>query len=163
MGLFVALTFGSSYPIAKPLLAVVDPFVFSSARFLLAGALMLLLPLEWRGWASIAVSGADLVRLFGLGLVGYTLFHGVWGVGLSLTTPAKAVLIVATTPVFGAMFAACTGDRLSPVGWFGVVLSFVGVFVVVNDSVTELRLGDGTWLGDALFVVAAALWALYGA
>jgi len=163
MGLFVALTFGSSYPVAKPLLGIVDPFLFSSTRFLLAGTLMLLIPLLWRGWASIAVSGADLPRLLGLGLIGYTLFHGVWGVGLSLTTPAKAVLIVATTPVFGALFAACAGDRLSFAGWLGVLLSFAGVFVVVNDSVTTLRLSGGTWLGDVLFVVAAALWALYGA
>ncbi len=163
MGLFVALTFGSSYPVAKPLLGIVDPFVFSSARFLLAGALMLLIPILWRGWASIAVSGSDLLRLAGLGLIGYTLFHGIWGVALALTTPAKAVVIVATTPIFSALIAACTGERLAVAGWLGVVLAFAGVFVLVNDSVTVLRLSGGTWQGDALFVLAAALWALYGA
>ena len=145
MGLFVALTFGSSYPVAKPLLGIVDPFVFSSARFLLAGALI---PILWRGWASIAVSGSDLLRLAGLGLIGYTLFHGIWGVALALTTPAKAVVIVATTPIFSALIAACTGERLAVAGWLGVVLAFAGVFVLVNDSVTVLRLSGGARVVD---------------
>lgn len=163
MGLFVALTFGSSYPVAKPLLGVVDPFVFSSSRFLLAGAIMVLVPILWRGWASVAVGGTDFFRLLGLGLIGYTLFHGVWGVGLSLTTPAKAVVIVATTPIFSALISAWAGDRLPLTGWVGVMVSFLGVFVLVNNSLTTLQLSGGAWLGDLLFIIAAALWAVYGA
>ena len=43
--------------------------------------------------------------LAGLGVLGYAIFQGVWGVALNLTSPAKAVILVATTPIFGAIFA----------------------------------------------------------
>ena len=37
------------------------------------------------------------------------------------------------------------------------------MFVVVNDSLVHFNLGEGTLLGDALFVFIAAVWAVYGA
>ena len=161
MGLFVALTFGSAYPAGKHIVSTVDPVLFACARYLLAGTVMLTL-LALRG-QSIAVSRADLWRLAGLGFLGYALFQGTWAVALTMTTPAKAVVLVATTPIFGAMFGLLAGERLSAAGWIGVLLAFLGVFVIVNDSYSSFNLAGGSVLGDALFVFVAAVWAVYGA
>jgi len=114
MGLFVALSFGSVYPIAKPALAIVDPLLFSSSRYLLAGVLML---------AALAITGSQ------------------WRV--ELRDIAKLTLLV--------------------FGWLGILLAFSGVFVVINNSFSELNLAGSTILGDALYVGIAAIWALYGA
>ena len=110
MGLFVAVTFGSAYPVAKPLVAAVDPLVFGSARYLVAGALMLTL-LAVRG-APVRVSWGDVPMLVLTGFLGYTVFQGVWGIALTMTSPAKAVVLVATTPIFGALIGAFGGERL---------------------------------------------------
>jgi drug/metabolite transporter (DMT)-like permease len=161
MGLFVALSFGSVYPIAKPALAIVDPLLFSSSRYLLAGVLML---------AALAITGSqwrverrDIAKLTLLGIVGYTVFQAGWSYGLNITTPAKAVVLIATTPIFGALLGRILGEKLSLFGWLGILLAFSGVFVVINNSFSELNLAGSTILGDALYVGIAAIWALYGA
>ena len=112
---------------------------------------------------TLRITWRDALELLGLGLIGYTLFQGVWAVALSLTTPSKGVVLLATAPVFGAVLATLGGDRLSPLRWSGIALAFAGVFVLINNSVTEFTLGGGHALGDMLFVLAAFSWALFGA
>ena len=102
----------------------------------------------------------DWPRLLLVGLLGYTVFQGVWGVALSLTSASKAVILVATTSVFSALVDRIGGARLSAFGWGGIALAFTGVFVVVNNSITELTVGDGSMTGNLLFVGIAALWAV---
>lgn len=161
MGAFVALSFGSVYPISKPIVDVVDPYTFSTARYALAGVVVMLVALA-QG-QTLRITWRDALELLGLGLIGYTLFQGVWAVALSLTTPSKGVVLLATAPVFGAVLATLGGDRLSPMRWSGIALAFAGVFVLINNSVTEFTLGGGHALGDMLFVLAAFSWALFGA
>lgn len=161
MGLFVAFAFGSSYAVAKPVLALLDPFTFAATRYLLACAV--LLTLLWLRAGPRLPARGDWFRLMVLGLLGYTVFQGVWGVALSLTSANKAVILVATTPVFSALVERFSGARLSAWGWVGIALAFTGVFLVVNNSLVELTVGGGSLLGDLLFVGIAALWAVYGA
>jgi len=161
MGLFVAFAFGSNYPIAKPVLAVIDPLVFSTLRHGLTGALLILaLVLLRQPWR---VARADLPKLALLGLVGYTVFQAGWAYGLYLTTPSKAVILIATSPIFAALFGRIMGERLSGLGWLGVALAFVGVFIVVNNSLSSVNLATDTVLGDCIYIAIAAIWALYGA
>lgn len=161
MGLFVAVTFGSAYPIGKPLITAVDPISFSCFRYLIAGSLMLLL--AYGMGHRIRVSWRDMAALAGLGVLGYTTFQGVWGVALALTTPAKAVILVATTPMFGAFFAMLAGQNVGRAIWAGAIVAFGGVYLVMNDGVLPRRgLGEASLLGDLMFVGIAAVWALFG-
>jgi len=161
MGLFVAISFGSAYPVGKPLVAAVDPVSFSCFRYLIAGAFMLLMA---HGFGRrIAISWRDALALAGLGVLGYAVFQGVWGVALDMTSPAKAVVLVATTPIFGAIFARIAGQAVSGAIWAGAAVAFVGVYLVVNDGLApKSGLSDSELLGDALFVFIAAVWALFG-
>ena len=161
MGLFVALTFGSSYPVAKPVLEVVDPYTFAACRYILASAVLLFLLRI--GSAPRLPERGDWWRLVLLGLLGYTVFQAFWGVALALTTASKAVILVATTPVFSALVDRLGGARLSRWGWLGIATAFLGVFVVVNNSLTAFNVGGGSLVGDLLFVAIAAIWAVYGA
>lgn len=161
MGLFVALSFGSAYPVAKPLVDAVDPFTFSAARYGLAGTLILLLA-AMRG-ESLTIRLADVPVLVGLGLIGYTLFQGAWGVALSLSAPGKGVVLLATAPIFGALITTFGGERLGRARWLGILIAFTGVFVLINNSLTAMTLGGVSALGDGLFILAAFCWALFGA
>tara|TARA_R110000772_G_scaffold78754_2_gene168852 strand:+ start:76 stop:609 length:534 start_codon:yes stop_codon:yes gene_type:complete len=53
------------------------------------------------------------------------------------------------------------GNPPSLRGWFGILLAFLGVAVVINNSFTEIRIGEGSVLGDLLIVAASFAWALY--
>ena len=162
MGLFTALAFGSAYPVGKEIVAVVDPFVFSSARYLLAGAVLLAgLALFTRRGA--AVPWRDVPALAFTGFLGFTVFQGLWGVALDLTTASKASVLVSTTPIFGALIFAFQGHRLPVRAWIGVLVAFLGVFCVINNSFKAVTLSGGSLFGDAMFVAIAAVWALYGA
>jgi drug/metabolite transporter (DMT)-like permease len=161
MGLFVAITFGSAYPVGKPLISAVDPVSFSCFRYLVAGALMLLLA-HGTG-RQISVSRKDLLALTGLGLLGYTLFQGVWAIALDMTTPSKAVILVATAPIFGAFFALIAGQSVGRMIWVGAGVAFLGVYLVVNNGLIPQGMAGGDqFIGDMLFVFIAAVWSLFG-
>lgn len=162
MGLFTALSFGSAYPVGKEIVAVVDPYVFSAARYLLASIVLLIgIALFSRGGA--AVAWRDVPKLAFTGFLGFTVFQGLWGVALDLTTASKASVLVSSTPIFGALIFAFQGHRLPPRAWLGVLVAFLGVFCVINNSFDGITLSGGTLYGDAMFVAIAAVWALYGA
>ncbi len=162
MGLYTAISFGSAYPVGKPLVAVIDPFVFSSARYIVAG-LVLLLGLQLFTRAGARVPWRELPTLAFTGFLGFTVFQGLWGVALDLTTASKASVLVSTTPIFGALIHAFQGHRLPGWAWAGIGVAFAGVFCVINNSFETVTLGGGSLLGDALFVAIAGIWALYGA
>lgn len=157
--LFTALVWGATYPVAKPLVAAVDPFLFSAARYIVA-ALLLFAAMAASG-QRLRVERRDVLPLLGLGLLGYTVFQGVWGFALTLTTAAKGSILISTTPVFGALFARARGERLGAAGWAGVLLAFAGVFMVVSNGGAGLDFADGALIGDALFLLNAAIWALF--
>ena len=162
MGLFTAISFGSAYPVAKPIVGVVDPFVFSAARYLVAGTILMLGVAIFAG-GKFLPPRRDLVRLTIAGFLGFAVFQGLWGVALDLTTASKAAVLVSTTPIFGALIQAAEGQRLPAPAWAGIAVAFAGVFCVINNSFTTLNVAGGSLLGDAMFVGIAGVWALYGA
>lgn len=95
----------------------------------------------------------DLPGLALLGLTGITFYNLALGYGETTIPAGTASLLIATTPVWMALFAALLfRERLSTVGWLGMGLSFVGAAVI--------GLGSGGGLGvdpQALIVLAAAL------
>lgn len=162
MGLFTALSFGSAYPVGKEIVAVVDPYVFSCARYMVA-SIVLLIGIELFTRGGIAVGWRDVPKLAFTGFLGFTVFQGLWGVALDLTTASKASVLVASTPIFGALIFAFQGHRLPARAWAGVFIAFLGVFCVINNSFDAITVSGGTIYGDAMFVGIAAVWALYGA
>ena len=162
MGLFTAISFGSAYPVAKPIVGVVDPFVFSAARYLVAGTILMLGVAIFAG-GKFLPPRRDFVRLTIAGFLGFAVFQGLWGVALDLTTASKAAVLVSTTPIFGALIQAAEGQRLPAPAWAGIAVAFAGVFCVINNSFTTLNVAGGSLLGDAMFVGIAGVWALYGA
>ncbi len=153
------IAWGVNFPFAKSALEFMNPIVFSSTRYGVAS--ILLFCLLWQQKTSIIVNIKEIQQLFVVGLFGVALFQGGWAYGLNLTSASKASVLITTSPIFAALISALRGNRPSLVSWFGILLSFFGVAVVINNSLTEITLGKGSITGDLLIVVASIMWALY--
>jgi len=153
------IAWGVNFPFAKLALAYLDPLVFSATRYGLAS--LLLFGLLRLRQTSLAVSLKEVRQLILVGLLGVVLFQGCWAFGLNLTTASKASILVTTSPIFAALISVIRGHRPSLRAWCGIWLAFLGVAVVINNSLTEITMGLGTIAGDLLIVGASIMWALY--
>lgn len=162
------LLWGNTFATAKIVLTGLPPAVFVATRFALASAVLLLI-LRMRG-SLLLPRRQELPALIMLGFIGITLNQTVWSFGLALTTASKAAVLIATAPIFTNLIVSVRralgrggslDGALGPLAWCGILLSFGGVFLVLNNSLTSITLGDGTLLGDLCFLTAAMLWALY--
>lgn len=151
------LIWAANMPIVKHAFAEIAPAAFNSARFLFIPVLMLTivfirersLRIERRLWR-------DAILLGLIGNSGYQLFFME---GLNLTSAASASLLVATTPIWVALISQIRGwERLSRIGWGGIALSFVGVFIVLFNGEA---MSDAALRGDIYILIAAACWAYY--
>ena len=150
---------GINFPFAKYTLNFMDPIVFSATRYVAAS--VLLFALLWVRKASIAISLREAGMLVVIGLLSVTLFQGGWAYGLNLTSASKASVLITTSPIFGALISACMGNRPGMKDWFGILLAFLGVVFVINNSLTEITIGMGSITGDLLIIGAAFMWAAY--
>lgn len=78
--------------------------------------------------------------------------------GLVWTTATRAVVFVYTAPFFVALGARwfLPGEKLSPVQWGGLGLSFLGVAVAIG--VPTPALDPRQFFGDMMLVAAGAAW-----
>jgi drug/metabolite transporter (DMT)-like permease len=72
------------------------------------------------------------------------------------------VFLAGTMPLFTALAAWLALDEAIPrVRWAGLALIAMGVFSLAMHNLV-MPGAASTWLGDLLFLLAAAMWALYG-
>ena len=146
-GLFVVL-WSSGYIASKVLLTNLAPFTSGMLRFGLAAMLFLFIlgirrPI-WPGWGPVAHSG--IVGILMLALQ----FGGVYA-GLKLgASSGFAALVIGSTPLATSLVVAIQGERQKANHWWGLLLGFGGVLLVLSD-----RLGSGlgsTGAGVALLL-----------
>lgn len=157
--LFTAFVWGINFPIAKHVLEHLPPMLFAGARFLL-GSMVVFLMLALRG-QRLGVPRRDLPQLALLGLIGIAFFQGFWSNGVALTTASKAAVLVNLSPIVATLMLSFGPVKPGALTWLGVSLSFAGVFLTINNSLSEITLGGGTLAGDLMMIGAASLWALY--
>ena len=147
---FFVLLYGSGFVGAKLGLPHSTPLSFLSLRFMAAGLILLIiaklignqLP-NWREAIHISVAGSLTVCLFSVGV-----FVSI-DMGLS---PAVSALIVALQPILVALFARkLVNEQLNLAQWFGLLFGFLGVIVVVIDSIETTSF---SWVAIAMSVLA---------
>jgi len=147
-----------------------SPIAFNAIRFSIAAVCLLAL-VRWIGEAAPASRG-DRLPIFGLGLLGNSLYQVLFIVGIDFTSPANSSLILATVPVTVALIgAALRIEKLTALAWIGIVLSFAGIaLVVLGNQAGAARIAQSgvassqsasSLFGDALILLAAMVWALY--
>ncbi|MDL2343696.1 DMT family transporter [Deinococcus sp. MIMF12] len=101
---------------------------------------------------------ADLAPLFGLSLLGITLYHVCLNYGEVSVSAGTASLIIAAGPVITALLATrFSGERLNALGWLGTLVSLSGVALLVLGQGEEV----GFARGAALILAAALFTSLY--
>jgi drug/metabolite transporter (DMT)-like permease len=126
-------------------IAVLAPFVWTGLKQKLPA-------LAWRDWAVIS----------GLAVTGGGLHNAMQYLGLQYTTATNGSLFASMSPIFILLMASATlGERIGPLQWTGVAVSFAGVLAIA------LR-GDASALaalafngGDLLCLLSMLLFSAY--
>ncbi|MFZ5778858.1 MAG: DMT family transporter [Pseudomonadota bacterium] len=154
-----AMLMGSSYPFAKEVLAVMGPLLYGASRYLVAGLFLFAMMAAMR--RPFALPRRDWVPMVLLALIGVAAFQACWGWAMTRTAPSIGSIVMTTTTAFSAILAWFGGRRLPALGWAGILIAFVGVVLVVNNSLTAITLSFGSVDGTLIWMLSAFAWALY--
>ena len=100
----------------------------------------------WRGMGGVIVLSAGLIAFANIAFVG----------AIVQTTVANTLVILATMPLFSAVLGRMLiGEAVRLRTWISISVAIAGMAVIFADS-----LGGGSWPGDLLALVAAALYGL---
>jgi drug/metabolite transporter (DMT)-like permease len=94
----------------------------------------------------------DLPGLALNGLIGITFYHLALNYGETRVSAGAASLIIASAPIWTAIFAIVIGEHLSFRGWCGVAMSFIGIGLISSAEGNGLHFSP-----QALIVLAAAI------
>jgi drug/metabolite transporter (DMT)-like permease len=156
----VILIWGVNLPVTKFTLDEMGPLAFNGLRFIGSSALNLLL--VWIIYKDLRVARRDWGRILFIGLVGVALHQILFIKGLQLSRAGNSSLILATVPLFVALFSALGGQELITTRlWAGILFSFAGIALVTVSSGSALGLASSTLGGDLLTLLAAITWAAY--
>ena len=95
----------------------------------------------------------DLPGLSVTGLLGITIYNLALNYGETRVTAGAASLLIASVPIWTALFARFwLHERLTSAGWCGVLVSFIGVALIASGEGEGIRISP-----QALIILAAAL------
>ena len=149
---------GLNHTFTKLTLADVPPLVQAGLRSLGAAVLVAL----WAAWRGISLSPRN-GTLAG-GLLAGTLFAAEFAaifVGLQYTLASRMIVFIYLAPFMVAlgMPLVAASERPTPRQLLGLAAAFAGVAWAFGDALGSAGAGSRQWLGDALGVLAAVLWA----
>ena len=165
--LFTVLVWGFNFPVLKAALAVMPPHAMNVFRLTVSALVLgglyvaqqkkagepLFAPLRTHGWP-----------LFWMGMLGYFFYQFCFIVGIDYTTAGSAALIMASSPLWTAVFGHFFKfDFLRRAAWLGLLTTLVGAGVIVLGSTKEIDFSNDAFLGNAIIVVAAVFWGAYTA
>jgi len=157
----VVLMWASTFILTKDAFDDILPLAYASVRFLFVTLLafgVLALRGQRGGWSRYwRLDRSDLSRFAVAGLFGYTIYQVGFTLGLSRTSPFASALLIAMLPLFTLLIVTVRGERSPLVAWLGVVVAVAGVTIFLAGEADA-----GSWLGNALSLMAALSFALYG-
>lgn len=121
-------------------------------------AALILFVAGWRDIKKLAALPRRDRRLVLLSGVLLGLHFGSWIASLSFTSTAASVALVATNPMFAALFGTLLGDRVSRREIGGIAIAAAGCAVLAGG---DWQAGGDALIGDALALLGAACAAAY--
>ena len=157
------LFWSGNFVVSRGMHEQIPPFSLSFWRWLIALAILLFFGLRH------LLRQRRLVRehlgfICTQGLLGVTAFNSLIYVAVQSTTAINAVLVNSCIPVLIAIWSwIMYREVMTARQCFGVLLSFVGVFLIIFRADPAIMLALEFNRGDLLVMVAASFWALYSA
>ena len=161
-GAHIALTvsmvlMGTAYVGAKFALQVTGPFTTAFFRFLIASIIMWPLLFMFKLFKPVRREHVGL--LIGHALFQTTLYFSLQYAGLQYTTASNTALITNTRPIILALIAVIfLKEHFSRVQWGALLLSFLGVFIILQDP--QANVMPNHLRGDFLILLNALSGAL---
>ncbi len=153
------LLWSAAFVASKVAVTYCPPYLVLSIRFLLAGALILLIArLRGMHWN---LSPRDVAVFAVLGICNNALYLGLSYLGLRTVSAGLAALIISTNPVLTAIMATMfLGEQMTWRKVLGLVLGVAGVATIVADRVslgTDGTAGVAFTLGALVSMVAGTI------
>ena len=156
-GLGAAAIWGGMYVVSKVVLEIIPPFSLVALRLIL-GAISLAIVLWLRGFPKI--SRRQIVKVLGVGFVGYGISLSLQFLGTKLSTAANGSLVTSATPAFVVLFAwILLRERITLQRLIALFVAMLGVIAVIDPRSAQLN--PDLFLGNLLLIGAAVTWALY--
>ncbi len=163
VGLLLAATmsWGGMFPVAKPALALMDPYYMTLIRYGAAALVFLLILRGVEGAGALRLEGRGGTLLF-LGALGFAGFNLLAFTGLAHTRPEHGAVIMALMPMITVLLTwLLKGVRPEGFTLGAVVAAFAGVLLVISGGHPAKAFGGGAAEWDLLFLAGAFCWVGY--
>lgn len=143
--LVLAMLWGSAFPAIKVGLTGLSAANLTLLRFGVASLCFVVYLLATK--KRLFPERRDVPVLFLAGFLGITVYHLALNYGELHVSAGAASLIIATAPALTAVVAFfMLRDRLPPLGWLGILVSFAGVLLIVLGDSAGLSLNPFAFL-----------------
>lgn len=159
--LLTALFWGGTFIAGRLVAPETGAFTASFLRFVFASAFLLWMTFRREG--RLPLPGRQyLLPMFLSGMTGVFLYNLFFFSGLRYMEAGRAALIVATNPVFIALFAAVFfRDRLTALRVLGICLCVAGAVTVISRGNPMSLLGGGVGRGELFIIGCVVSWVSY--
>lgn len=158
--LLAVLFWAINFIVIKIALREFSPLGFNGIRLSFA-SLILIFVLLIRG-EGLSVAKKDFWKIFFLGIIGNTCYQMFFIHGLNWTTASKTSVIMAMTPVFVALLSTLLKhERIHWAGWMGIMISFVGFYLVITKQAGAFHFSWEDMRGDLMIFFGNIIWAVY--
>jgi drug/metabolite transporter (DMT)-like permease len=160
MMLGLMLIWGANFSVVKYAVSELPPLAFNALRF--GSASLLIMLLTWRVEKDLSVVRQDWPLVVMTAFFANSFYQIVFIQGIARTRASHSSLILATTPIWVALFGVLSHtEKLSRRNVLGILLAFAGLYLLIGGGGSGLSLGVQTLVGDALVFCATLIWASY--
>ena len=160
--ILVSFVWAGSFIVVDVTTKEMDPIDLGFLRFLVATPLMILIAVVRK--KPLLLPKKELPWLVVLGLTGVTLLYLFQFLGIHFTNAPTASVLINTNVIFIAILSGLfLHETLTRKRVAGIVLSFIGVFVIMFSDISkqELTFDNLFFIGGILMLLSALCWALY--
>jgi drug/metabolite transporter (DMT)-like permease len=158
--LLAVLLWAVNFSVVKIALREFTPLSFNGPRLTIASVMLLLFLRRKEG--GLRVPKPDLWKLAVLGIVGNTFYQFLFINGIHRTTASNTSLVMSITPIFIALLSAVfIRERIHWAGWLGILMAFLGLYLVIFGRPAVVSLSDRNLQGDLLILFGNLFWAIY--
>jgi len=160
--ILVSFVWAGSFIVVDITTKEMDPIDLGFLRFLVATPLMILIAVVRK--KPLSIPRKELPWLIVLGLTGVTLLYLFQFLGIHFTNAPTASVLINTNVIFIAILSGLfLHEILTRKRVAGIVLSFIGVFVIMFSDISkqELTFDNLFFIGGILMLLSALCWALY--
>jgi len=158
--IFSILTWAMNFSLVKFALREFAPLGFNGLRMLLAS--LFLMALLFLKKEKISLEKVQILPIIFLGIVGNTVYQLLFIHGINLSTASNTSLVMSMSPIFVAILSSISGqEKIHWAGWLGILLSFIGFYLVALSNHREIGFQQKSVRGELLILGGNLCWALY--